>query len=242
MKVKKVPTGIDKLDEMICGGLIQGRNYLVCGETGAGKTIFGLQFLMKGLELGEPGVYVTVDQRPSELIEDAISFNFPIEKEIEERKMMLLDFSSHFDQLRETSKGIDVRRVVGDLHKYIREIDAKRLVIDTIGSFIPQDGKSWETRSYARSLFYSLNSLGSTNILMSTIPKSSFLLSTSGFEELYAAGIIQLAIQERDGLPNKRTISVRKMRSTPHPLESYYFEFKRDKGIVIQDKVWKNKP
>ena len=49
MKGKRIPTGIPELDMLIEGGLRAGKTYLVVGEPGTGKTVFGLQFLVNGL-------------------------------------------------------------------------------------------------------------------------------------------------------------------------------------------------
>ncbi|MEM2286398.1 MAG: ATPase domain-containing protein, partial [Thermoproteota archaeon] len=47
----RTPTGITGLDRIIDGGLIRGKTYLVAGETGTGKTIFSLRFILKGIEI-----------------------------------------------------------------------------------------------------------------------------------------------------------------------------------------------
>lgn len=236
MITERVPTGIDVLDGVIGGGVRRGKNYLISGETGTGKTIFGLQFLVKGFELGENGVYVTVDEKPSDVIEDANSFGLDFEERIEQNNLLLLDYSSHFDQLREKSKEIDVRKIVGDLNKYLKEINAKRLVIDPIAPFIVKDETIWEIRRYIRSLFYSLDSLDCTSILTSAIPTGTNRLSQYGIEEFYASGVIVLSIQRLEKMRYRRIIFVRKMRGTSYELDPYIFDFEHGKGIVIQGK------
>jgi circadian clock protein KaiC len=236
MRVERVATGIDMLDEILHGGFRQGKSYLISGEAGDGKTVFGLQFLQKGIELGEAGVYVTADEQPTDVIEDAQSLGFTLEEQIAQQKVMLLDYSSHFDQLREHEKEIDVRNIVGDLNKYIKQIGAKRLVIDPIAPFVVKDERMWEIRSYIRSLFYSLASLGCTSVVTSAIPIGSNKFSQYGVEEFYASGIIILQIQEVDKR-YKRILFVRKMRGSPYDLTPYIFDFEYGKGIVVQKKL-----
>ena len=48
--IKRIQTGIQGFDQLIYGGLPQGRSYLVSGEPGTGKTIFSIQFLLEGLK------------------------------------------------------------------------------------------------------------------------------------------------------------------------------------------------
>ncbi|OTP76354.1 Circadian clock protein KaiC [Caballeronia sordidicola] len=61
-------TGIDGLDNILGGGLTPNRVYLVEGSPGAGKTTLALQFLLKGAEVGEAGLYITLSETRSELL------------------------------------------------------------------------------------------------------------------------------------------------------------------------------
>ncbi len=70
---QRISTGIDELDLLVEGGFRAGRSYLIVGEPGTGKTIFGLQFLYKGLLNGEKSLYVAIDEQPAEVIEQAAS-------------------------------------------------------------------------------------------------------------------------------------------------------------------------
>ena len=63
MKRKRTATGIPELDTLIEGGLRAGKTYLVIGEPGTGKTVFGLQFLVSGLMDKEKGLYVAIDEK-----------------------------------------------------------------------------------------------------------------------------------------------------------------------------------
>jgi circadian clock protein KaiC len=236
MGAERVATGIDMLDDILKGGFRQGKSYLISGEAGNGKTVFALQFLQKGIELGEAGVYVTADEQPADVIDDALSLGFSLDEQIAQHKVMLLDFSSHFDQLREHEKEINIGKIVGDLNKYIKQIGAKRLVIDPIAPFVVKDERMWEIRSYIRSLFYSLASLGCTSVLTSAIPMGSNKLSQYGVEEFYASGIIVLQIQEVH-TRYERILFVRKMRGSPYDLAPYIFDFEHGKGIVVQKKL-----
>ena len=76
MDSQRISTGIIGLDGLLHGGYVRGRTYLVTGDTGTGKTITCLQFLSSALKRGEKAVYVTVDERPGEIVESAASFSF----------------------------------------------------------------------------------------------------------------------------------------------------------------------
>jgi len=129
----RVPTGIEGLDSLINGGLQQNKVYLISGEAGTGKTIFCLQYALAGILLGESAVYVSIDEKPAHLIEDAESLGWGLQKHIDEGKLAILDVTPYFTSVRlGKEKTIDAREVVADLTKKVRKIKARRLVIDPI--------------------------------------------------------------------------------------------------------------
>src|SRR5690606_14300013 len=65
--IPKIHTGIAGLDKLVDGGLPQGRLYLVQGESGAGKTTLGLQFLLAGVQAGEAVLYITLSETEYEI-------------------------------------------------------------------------------------------------------------------------------------------------------------------------------
>ena len=67
-QIAKSPTGIDGLDQVLAGGLPQGRPTLICGAAGCGKTLMGMHFLVNGaLKYGEPGVFIAFEERSEDL-------------------------------------------------------------------------------------------------------------------------------------------------------------------------------
>src|SRR4030067_875391 len=75
--LEKCPTGIRGLDEIAKGGLPRGRPTLICGGAGSGKTLFAMEFLMRGaMDYGEPGVFMTFEETPADLAKNFISLGF----------------------------------------------------------------------------------------------------------------------------------------------------------------------
>ncbi len=61
--LSKTPSGINGLDEITQGGLPKGRPTLICGDAGCGKTLFSIEFIVKGaMEFNEPGVFVAFEE------------------------------------------------------------------------------------------------------------------------------------------------------------------------------------
>jgi len=87
----KCPTGIQGLDEITCGGLPKGRPTLVCGGPGCGKTLFGMEFLVRGAtEYDEPGIFVTFEEKAHELAENVLSLGWDL-KELEARGKLIIE-------------------------------------------------------------------------------------------------------------------------------------------------------
>ena len=83
--IRKAPTGIPGLDEITAGGLPAGRPTLICGSAGCGKTLMSMEFLVRGItEYGEPGVFVTFEERAEDLAENVRSLVFDLDELIEQ--------------------------------------------------------------------------------------------------------------------------------------------------------------
>src|SRR4029077_11267619 len=88
----KAPTGIPGLDEITNGGLPRGRPTLVCGGAGCGKTLLAMEFLVRGaLEYDEPGVFMSFEETTDDLVENAQSLVFDLQR-LSARRRLLLDY------------------------------------------------------------------------------------------------------------------------------------------------------
>jgi circadian clock protein KaiC len=76
---RRASTGIAGLDHVLGGGLPVNHLYLVEGTPGSGKTTLGLQFLRRGVELGEKGLYITLSETTSELVTVARSHGWELD-------------------------------------------------------------------------------------------------------------------------------------------------------------------
>src|SRR5262245_28393422 len=86
----KAPTGIQGLDEITGGGLPRGRPTLICGSAGCGKTLFAMEFLVRGAtDHDEPGVFMSFEETREELTQNVRSLGFDLEDLIERKKLVL---------------------------------------------------------------------------------------------------------------------------------------------------------
>lgn len=232
----RVSTGIHGLDQFIGGGFMANKVYLVTGESGTGKTIFGLQFILSGLIQGEGGIYATGDEKPHHLVVDAKSLGWDMGGYIQSQKLGLLDVAPHFADLRSGKlRNVDVRTVVADLAKHAKSVGAKRIVIDPIAPLVFGRESSSFVQEYIRNLVFAMeDNLGCTILVVSDTVTGTSALSRYGVEELVTEGVILLGISERDG-KRVRTLTVRKMRATAIDIQDHPFEILPHKGIVLNN-------
>jgi len=232
----RVSTGIHGLDPLVGGGFMANKVYLVTGQSGSGKTVFGLQFIFSGLIQGEGGVYVTGDEKPHHLVVDARSLGWDMGGYIQSQKLGLLDVAPHFADLRSGKlRNVDVRTVVADLAKHAKSVGAKRIVIDPIAPLVFGRESSSFVQEYIRNLVFAMeDNLGCTIVVISDILAGSSVLSRYGVEELVTEGVIVLGIGERGG-KRVRTLTVRKMRATAIDIQDHPFEILPHRGIVLNN-------
>lgn len=235
MKHKRVATGLPGLDPLLEGGFPARKSYLVTGSSGTGKSIFCLQFLLKGLMDGEKAVYVAVDEKPRDILEHAASLGWDPRKFIDNKQLLILDASGYFTgrvgPARE--RDVDIQKTVTDLAAYVKKMEASRVVIDPVGPLIMLGESTTRVQEQVRMLVHSLQeNLGSTNVLTSYSIADSGGAVQSGIEEYLVEGVLVLSVS-RSQNRIVRTLSIRKMRGTAVDLVEYPFTIKKGKGIVL---------
>src|SRR5664279_4611179 len=89
--IPKCPTGIHGLDEITSGGLPRGRTTLLCGGPGCGKTLFGMEFLIRGAtQFDEPGVCLSFEESAEDLANNVRSLGFDVNA-LMARKRLAID-------------------------------------------------------------------------------------------------------------------------------------------------------
>lgn len=232
MALERASTGLAGLDDLIEGGFPANRVILVRGQAGTGKTTLGLQFLMEGVERSEPGVLVSVDQKPQHVIEEAAQFGWDLAEASARGMLSVLDASRYFSAARDKGR-FDPRQVASDLTGQARHIGAKRMVIDSLTALVP-DGSDSEVHEFLRSLFFSLeDSLGCTVVVTFWNPGAPPYSHAWTVAEFMASGVLDLqTVKAGDRIG--RVLVVRKMRGTETVAVERPFEIRGDRGIVVR--------
>ena len=239
LQTERVPTGIEGLDRRIEGGLPKGRSILITGEPGTGKTIFALQFLVDGLKRGEKGIFVTADEGPVDVLEQAASLGWDLESYVEAKELAILNAGTYLSTLPGTGKErhVDVQKAVSDLSAFVNQIGAKRMVLDPAGPFVMLRDSAVRIQDQTRLLVKLLrSSMQSTNILTSYAVPRTGERSMHGIEEYLVAGAIVLEMIWKDG-GLARSLVVEKMRCTEVKPTQLEFDIIKGQGIVIEPRT-----
>ena len=228
---ERVSTGIPKLDQMLGGGLLKGRTYLVTGETGVGKTILSLQFLLEGLKNNEQCIYVSLDERIEGVLRGALSLGWNFWEYIDQGLFHPFELRLYAEDLRKFGK--ESKAFVEALAKIARGRNISRIVLDPISALAAGARDELVIREYLREIVNMIEErFGATTLLTCDIPTGSNRLSRFGFEEFLSSGVIVLGIVRFYGKLLK-TIYVRKMRWSKADSSIYTFEIRPVEGIVI---------
>src|SRR5215471_17518556 len=161
----KVRTGIAGFDEITLGGLPKGRPTLVCGGAGCGKTLFGIEFLVRGArEFGENGVLVSFEETADDLAKNVGSLGWDLVKLQKARKLVVDHVHLDKAEIAETGE-YDLEGLFVRLNTAIDSVKAKRVLIDTPEALFGGLSDMAVLRSELRRLFRSLKDKGVTAII-----------------------------------------------------------------------------
>jgi circadian clock protein KaiC len=127
---------------------------------------------------------------------------------------------------------VEHEKVVEEIRSLVKKVKAKRLVIDPIVPMFASPQNQFQLREYIRRLMFSLDDIGTTNLVSSFILTGSNAISRFGVEEFFASGVIVLKM-EREEMAYNRVLLIRKMRGTPIDLHVRRFNIDSNSGIIL---------
>jgi circadian clock protein KaiC len=228
-QIAKAPTGIPGLDEITFGGLPAGRPTLVAGGPGSGKTLLGVSFLVEGARrFNEPGVLLTFEEKAEELATDVRSLGVDLDKLCAERKLIVDYVHVDRSEIEETGE-YDLEGLFVRLDHAIREIGAKRVMLDTIETLFGGLQDAGILRAELRRLFRWLRDRQITAVITAERGENQF--TRQGLEEYITDAVISLDHRVEDQISTRR-IRIVKYRGSTHGTNEYPFLIGRD-GINV---------
>ena len=216
----KVRTGIAGFDDITGGGLPRGRPTLIAGGPGCGKTLFSMEFLVKGAtEFAEPGLFVSFEENQQELAQNVASLGFDLEHLVERRLLSIDLVRAEAREIEETGD-YDLEGLFVRLGHAIDQIKAKRIVLDTIESLFAALPNEMVLRSELRRLFRWLKDRGITAVI--TAERGAGTLTRNGLEEYVSDCVILLDHRVIDQVSTRR-MRVVKYRGSVHETNEFPF-------------------
>ena len=216
----KTPTGISGLDEITLGGLPKGRPTLICGGAGCGKTLFGIEFLVRGaLQFGEPGVCISFEESARDLAMNVASLGFDLEKLQRTKKLVIDHIYVDKSEIAETGE-YDLEGLFIRLEAAIDSIGAKRVLLDTPEALFAGLSDVGVLRSELRRLFGWLKEKGVTAVI--TGERGEGTLTRHGLEEYVSDCVILLDHRVQNDAVTRR-LRILKYRGSTHGTNEYPF-------------------
>ncbi|HEV2759257.1 MAG TPA: circadian clock protein KaiC [Acidimicrobiales bacterium] len=213
------PTGITGLDDITSGGLPRGRTTLLAGGPGCGKTLLGVQFLVRGAELGEPGVFLAFEETAEELTTNVAGLGWDLDALVAEGKLVVDHVKVERERIDQTGD-YDLEGLFIRIGFAIDEVGAKRVVLDTLEVLFSALDDTARLRAELRRLFSWLKTRGVTAIV--TAERGEGTLTRHGLEEYVADCVISVDHRVADQLAVRR-IRIVKQRGSAHGTNEYPF-------------------
>jgi len=208
------------LDEITGGGLPKGRPTLVCGSAGCGKTLFAMEFLVRGaVEHGEPGVFIAFEETPEELAQNVRSLGFDLDDLIAKKKISIDYIRVERSEITETGE-FDLDGLFIRLALAIDTVGAKRVVLDTIETLFGGFTNQGVLRSELRRLFRWLKDKKVTCVI--TGERGDGALTRQGLEEYVSDCVILLDHRVTEQVSTRR-LRIVKYRGSVHGTNEYPF-------------------
>ena len=224
----RVPSGVPGLDEIIGGGFLPGRVYLITGPPGSGKTTMGVQFLVEGARNGEKGVFVSLVEDPRVILQDMLRYNFGLLGYIKSKTITFHDLGRI---LLRTEYRLTWNELFNSILQIISEEGIKRAVIDSFTSMEhlvkDPENKRWALGRFIRAL---------QELETTTLITSEMLQGERYTDEHYLVDGVLVIHHFMRNYQMVRAMQVLKMRGVPHDSNLKRIRF-TDGGIKVYNEA-----
>lgn len=207
----------------------RGRPTLVCGSAGSGKTLLGLEFLVRGVtEFNENGVLMTFEENAEELQQNVRSLGFDLDALVKDERLSVDCVRVERSEIDETGE-YDLEGLFIRLGQAIASVQAKRVVLDTLETLFAGFSNAAILRAELRRLFRWLKDQNVTALI--TGERGERTLTRHGLEEYVSDCVILLDHRVIEQVSTRR-LRVVKYRGSAHGTNEYPFLID-DSGLSV---------
>lgn len=188
--IPKVSTQISGLDQVLEGGLPRGRTTLASGGPGSGKTVLGLEFLCAGAMAGEPGVFVTFEERAKAIRQNALSMGWDLAQLEKVGKVVIVEARLFGEEV--VSGDFDIQGLLAIVGGHAKRIRAKRIVMDGLDVLLRVFNDPRRERNEMYRLHEWLIDRGLTNVLTAKAHREGETVSQFEFLDFMADCVLRL--------------------------------------------------
>ncbi len=231
--LSRLTTGIAGFDQIADGGLPENRSTLVAGTAGSGKTVLALQFLLAGVRgFEQPGVFVTFEETPQDLMHNVSSFGWDLEGLVKCGKIAVVDATPE-PGLETVAIGMyDLTALLARIESAVRRVNAKRVILDAVGALFPQLSDAGVVRRELHRILAGLRQLGVTTLVTLERTEEDGGVGRFGVEEFVADNVILLR-NRLEHEKRRRTIEILKFRGALHQKGEYPYTIDPEDGVTI---------
>ncbi len=229
--LRRVPTSIRGFEHISMGGLVEGRTTLLVGTSGSGKTLFAVEALYRSItEHQRPVVFVTFEERPTDILRNVHRLNWDLSALLNKKQLILLDASMDHVRIEEAGS-FDLSGIISQIKDAVEEIDAKLVILDSLGALFYQFDNPAILRCEILRLTDTLQEMGVTSLMTAERLEEYGPISRWGIEEFVSDCVIVLRHQLTEEKV-RRTVQIYKLRGDRHAKDEFPFTIERD-GICI---------
>ena len=219
---ERVSTGVPGLDELLGGGMWRGSTTLLMGPAGGGKTTMGAQFVLEGLRLGEPSLYINFQENPTQLRRMFRSMQVDSLEDATSRGLHVI---------YESPVELQIDSVISRIFRMLSEHKLQRVVIDSLGDLAAAASDPQRLHDYMYALMQHFIIRGTTCIVTCEVNRSNRGAAVHDLFSYMSDNLIQLQIDLGPSI--QRTIRVVKSRSSAHDLSAHEFKMQADGAQVL---------
>ncbi len=224
--MERIKSGIDGLDEMLKGGFPKGHVFTVMGQFGTGKTTMSLQYLWEGLQQGQSGIFISLEEDRDAMIETGRSYGWDFEPYIEDNELAV-------EKLKPADADATINKIKSELPQFIENFNAERIAIDSVSLLNMVSDEPKEKRERLFNLCQMIKDTGATALLTAEVKADNPRSSRDGLVEYTTDGVVLLRYDQDDMQEVQLSIQIIKMRRIEHSrkIKPYLIT---DKGIEVQ--------